>query len=214
MKLRIYFVAAILWPITLSSISHADLVQWTTESGGNGHYYEVVPENMSWLGAVDAAGLKTHMGANGYLATITSAGENSLIASLVADAEVDSALIGGYQDHSAPDYLEPSGGWRWITGETWSYTNWIPGIGGTSKEPNNGGSGEEALHIYSANYTYSPGFAGAWNDIPQEYVLEGNHGYVIEYDVIPVPLPPAFLLGMIGFSFASIKLRNKFTGIP
>ena len=30
--------------------------------------------------------------------------------------------LGGYQDTSTPDYREPGGGWRWVTGEPWGYT--------------------------------------------------------------------------------------------
>ena len=32
-----------------------------------------------------------------------------------------------YQDTSSPEYSEPDGAWSWVTGESWSYTNWGPG---------------------------------------------------------------------------------------
>ena len=38
----------------------------------------------------------------------------------------------GFQDLNDPMYSEPGGGWKWITGEPWVYTNWLIG------EPNRG----------------------------------------------------------------------------
>ena len=52
---------------------------------------------------------------------------------------IDRYWLGGFQDLTSPNYSEPSGGWTWVTGEPWSYTNWFPG------EPNNTGGGEDYL---------------------------------------------------------------------
>ena len=62
------------------------VVQWTTASGGNGHYYELVlpadpSENYSWTQANAAASSMTDNGSQGYLATVTSAAENAFLAS-------------------------------------------------------------------------------------------------------------------------------------
>ena len=76
--------------------------------------------------------------------------------------------IGGYQDHLAPDYSEPAGGWRWVTGEPWGYTNWNGG------EPNNAGGIEDFLQWYSS---------GVWNDLPGAATITG---YLVEFKVTKV----------------------------
>src|SRR6185436_11393637 len=56
-------------------------VQWTTNSGGNGHFYEAVlaPNGITWANAQAAAA-----SSGGYLATITSAGENNFVYGLIS----------------------------------------------------------------------------------------------------------------------------------
>jgi hypothetical protein len=71
--------------------------------------------------------------------------------------------MGGYQDTSAADYSEPAGGWRWVTGEPWKYTNWA------ENEPNN--SGDEN---YLQRWNY-----GRWNDTHGEAYWHG--GYLVEW---------------------------------
>ncbi len=84
----------------------------------------------------------------GHLATIASQSENSQAYQLVA---ADDSLwyidpynngigpwIGGYQPAGSP---EPGGGWRWVTGEAFNYTNWAPG------EPNNSGDAGESADL-------------------------------------------------------------------
>jgi hypothetical protein len=43
------------------------------------------------------------------------------IAELWNSGQWDGPWIGGYQDSNAS---EPEGGWNWVTGEPWIYTNW------------------------------------------------------------------------------------------
>ena len=65
----------------------------------------------------------------GYLATITSAQENTFVHNLITANEywinvgVDSRgpWLGGYQPAGS---LEPAGGWTWVTGEAFVYQNW------------------------------------------------------------------------------------------
>jgi hypothetical protein len=77
-----------------------------------------------------------------------------------------SLWIGGVQNHSAPGYSEPSGGWTWVTGEAWSFTDWAPG------EPNNFCCGGEDWLELQSNFI--------WND---NYNTNTNlAGYLVEYD--------------------------------
>lgn len=98
--------------------------QWRVEDGGNGHWYASTSQTFTQF--EQARSFADSVG--GHLATLTSSAENSFAAT-VAPGEL---ILGGYQDLKAVDYSEPSGGWRWVTGEPWSFTQWHPG------EPNNG----------------------------------------------------------------------------
>ena len=49
----------------------------------NGHFYEIVLTPYSWSGASSAASVRTLHGATGHLATITGAGENAFITTLI-----------------------------------------------------------------------------------------------------------------------------------
>jgi hypothetical protein len=155
-------------------------VQWRVQDGGNGHWYAKVPRNgLNW---VDCRPLAENMG--GYLATPTSAAETSfLVANLLAG---ENAAVGGYQDASTPDFYEPSGGWRWVTGEPWSYQNWSP-FPLDRPEPNNWSifGDENWLTLYSD---------GAWNDGPYnvwwtqailiEWSADCNNDGIVDYGQI------------------------------
>ena len=126
----------------------------------NGHYYEVVIEQVNWDDAKVAAESRTLNGLQGHLATITSQDENDFIAGLLPFGA--GYWIGGFQPPGSP---EPDGNWQWTTGESFDYTNW------GAEEPNEtgyGGENEDRLE-----------FDGEWND------LRGSHispGYVVEYE--------------------------------
>ena len=57
-------------------------------------------------------------------------------------------MIGG-QDFEASDFSEPAGGWRWVTGEPWSYDRWSP------SNPSDSNAGEDYLEIIPSE---------GWND--------------------------------------------------
>ena len=149
----------------------SEWVQWDVSSGGNGHWYKPVPgfPGITWTFANDLAQAE-----GGYLATITSAEENAFVFSLVANdpqywnfcCNYSGAALGGLQQEGAP---EPAGGWYWVTGESWTYSNWYPG------QPNNRPESdipEERLHFFGPD--------GQWNDLAK---LDFNlGGYVIERD--------------------------------
>jgi VCBS repeat-containing protein len=123
---------------------------WSTQVGGNGNVYErVVQPIATWTQARAAAAAKSFLGVSGHLATITSPAEQQFLATVMPS---DGAWIGAYQNTTAPDYSEPSGGWRWVTGEPWGYTNW------RTSEPSNSGAEH---HIAAESHV--------WNDIREDY---------------------------------------------
>jgi hypothetical protein len=131
----------------------------------NGHYYEVVIEQINWDDAKMAAENRAFNGLQGHLATITSQDENDFIAGFLPSGA--GYWIGGFQP---PGSLEPDGNWQWITGESFDYTNW------GAEEPNETGYKDENEDRLE--------FDGEWND------LRGSHispGYIVEYEPQTIP---------------------------
>jgi hypothetical protein len=139
------------------------IIQWRIEDGGNGHWYKIEHGNYTWQEAFDLA-----TSAGGYLATLTSAEENEWVWEYAANPEGWGAHLGGYQDLNAPDYSEPDGGWRWVTGEEWSFTSW------PANQPDNANDQEHWLHFYgSASSTWNDNSAGHRNN------------FIIEFTTLP-----------------------------
>jgi hypothetical protein len=139
-----------------------------------GHAYELVlTPDLTWNQAVDAAAQMNWAGREGHLATITTLAEHEfIIVSLGGGPQINYCWVGGYQDRSAPDFSEPFGGWKWITGETWL------------------GSGPEAP-TFSFNNTYSDYTSeeylitwwgtGGLNDF-SESGSGDSRGFIVEYE--------------------------------
>lgn len=156
----------------------AGWVQWS----GNGHYYMAVQSTsgFTWQQASDYA---TARGA--YLATCTSAAENTFVFGLVdspgywrnAGTNSQGPWIGGLQPVGSP---EPGGGWRWVTTEPFAFTNWFPG------EPNNGAGGaqEDRISFFAAGLNTR---LSRWNDAGNNY---NNLGFVMETDCLPLTQQP------------------------
>ena len=146
----------------------ANPVQWTAATGGNDHWYEVVDVDccsFSWDRARAAASDPCFQGLRGHLVTVTSQAETDFLVSSFG-ASMSNKWMGGFQTPPGPE-VDPAADWEWITGETWSYTNW----GGN--EPSNSGGDENYLEFRD-----NPN-PGDWNDDK----LDGfTVGYVIEYE--------------------------------
>ncbi len=181
--------------LLLAQNAQAAPVQWTSGSGGNDHWYEVIYtglDSILWEGAGGAklaAEGQIHNSQTGYLATITSQAENDFIMSLSWADPNAPYWLGGVQD---PLGAEPAGGWGWVTGETWAYTNWAGG------EPNDISVNEDWLAIYGP-IAERP---GVWQD--EDTVTDG---YVVEFNAVPEPGTMA-LLG-IGFGGVAWARRRR-----
>jgi hypothetical protein len=135
-------VAVKLYRRTNSTISG-----FTSQNNYNGHSYYRSTGIANWTTA------KANCAAmGGYLATVTSSGENSFLFNLWPSGWI------GLTDEVT------EGTWKWVTGETFSYTNWNSG------EPNNSNN-EDYIQFVSG---------GRWNDLNNNSSL----AYVLEFDYI------------------------------
>jgi hypothetical protein len=174
--------------VLLNSVAaYATPIQWTVESGGNGHWYEFVlvadpftGENNAWWTARDAAAASVYDDMYGHLATVSSQAENDFLYSLVQQdyQGFGGAWLGGG---------EPDG---WLVGpeagQALSYANW----GGI--EPNNSGNSGYAYMVFGSEFRGI--YPGEWADegnangvgIP-DTSLDPVIGYLVEYEAVPEP---------------------------
>jgi len=117
---------------------------------------------LDWSEAVDYASGLTYEGSSGHLATITTEEEADLVYSIL---DGHSYWLGGFHNLNSQDYSEPSGGWEWITGETFNHDIWGDG------EPNEVGP-EDCLEVW--------GFDKFVND---NRCHMGWMGFVVEYEM-------------------------------
>jgi hypothetical protein len=141
------------------------------QNPANGHWYEFVESSgISWTDAKIAAEAMDFMGSSGHLATIHSQQENDFVADLV-DLR---AWLGGFQPEGSP---EPDGGWQWVTGEPFDYTNWNSG------EPNEffGRGDEDYIEMLGPPH----GAPGKWNDALNTSTPGlPSPGFVVEYELV------------------------------
>lgn len=197
-RLTVLLAVLVVWP-DLRHLSAAT-IEWAVVDGGNGHYYELSRNGVPWPEAESLAAASSYLGLPGHLATVTSQEENDFIVTNFFDpSEVNIGRvfsIGGYQPPNSP---EPDENWRWVTGETWDYTNWHPW------EPN-GGTSENWLG-------YKGEIQPQWNNPPWEWNdqndVTSTAGYIVEYsNVIPEPSTLALLvMGALGLLVYALRRR-------
>ena len=147
-------------------------VQWTVASGGNGHWYAVLPETHFWA---DAKIRAEQLG--GYLATTTSNEELLFVKTLLPHRRSD----GLYGDlFIGANRINNSAPWQWVTGEPFVFTAWIPG------QPDNG---PESICLEIIGTPESTCCFGGWNDEAfyawgpgQESIIEWSTGLTTESD--------------------------------
>jgi len=184
MKCPSILVTSLACVAALSSSVHAELRQWSAAEGGNDHWYDIIVTPLqSWMAAKAQA---ESMG--GYLASITSQGENDWLWNTFNIGGTPSywAQTGPWPGYDGPvfgAYRNSSNVWSWVSGEAWSWSNFNWSMG----------SGEAgAQFIAQSRY---------WDDIGVNGGTSagGNYSFVIEYDFNPVPAPgAAALLGLAG----------------
>ena len=141
-------------------------VQWRVEDGGNGHWYQHVPDLQSFTWHQQRA---VSRGAS--VVCIADLTENQFVWNLVHAIEpgpFDRTIwIGLIQD---PIGGEPDQGWSWIDGAGSTYRNWLP------SEPNNYPPYEEDNCRMIVSMEPSP-YQGTW----QDYAEASQFASVIEW---------------------------------
>ena len=146
-------------------------VQWRVEDGGNGHWYlseSFIPAK-SWD---DAMSLASARGC--HLATINSAAENEFLYSLSISTNV---WVGRHGPWLGAKKQGNCGGFEWVTGEPFAFTNWLGG------EPN-GGCGEPALGFIGPINSESP--SSNWNDYSLSCSCWSQTSALFEWDTSTV----------------------------
>ena len=133
--------------INLYRRTNSTITGFTNQQNYSGHSYYRSTGNATWTTARSNC---SAMG--GHLVTITSSGEQSFIFGIWPSGWI------GLTDEVT------EGTWKWVTGETYSYSNWNSG------EPNNAGN-EDYVQFVSN---------GKWNDLPNNYSLP----YVLEFEYL------------------------------
>ena len=133
--------------INLYRRTNQTITGFTSQNNYNGHSYYRSTGSAVWTTARTNC---SNMG--GHLVTITSSGEQNFLYTLWPSGWI------GLTDEVV------EGTWRWVTGETYSYTNWNSG------EPNN--SGNEDYVQFVSN--------GRWNDLNNNSSLP----YVLEFEYL------------------------------
>ncbi len=200
-------ITLLMAPATVSAQTD-QLVQWTTASGGNGHWYRYINSGSIFQGftfeaARTAAEASSYNGLQGYLATVTSADEqtflNSAFSYLFASAGVSTAWLG------ASD-AAVEGEWRWLAGpeagQLMSYTNWLPGhpLGGAGYETH-----DQMVQYIQAGSPTTYGWATFGP-------TDGALGYIVEYGngpVTSVPEPGPHGLLVAGLAAFGWMLRRR-----
>jgi hypothetical protein len=127
-------------------------VTYETEYGKTYFLIQSTPTKMDWPEA--KAITDSYYGARMYV-PLNAEMENSVYDALQSMSRLDGPFwMGLYQDRSATDYSEPSGGWYWVNGNKLGdgYTNWYDG------EPNDAGDEDYGQFNFG-------GFGIKWNDM-------------------------------------------------
>lgn len=178
----------------------------------DGHYYEYVSApGICWTAARAAAAGRTYRGLQGYLATMTSAGEQ---------ATVHTARTGPFWPGGTDAAVE--GDWRWQSGPEAGQRFWRGGPTGTGQGFSNwmAGQPDDLQNPYrpaGEYYTFLYGGSGLWNDYSR-CVVAGPDTYryitgcLVEYGGLEACRPSLLATGTVTINVGGAAARALAAG--
>lgn len=142
-------------------IALSQWIQWPASEGGNGHWYGLTATG-TWQAAEAEA-----VANGGHLVTMNDQAEQDWL-NATFPFEDGPLWTGFWQDTTDPGYSEPAGGWKWISGEPVTLTNWA---GGEPNEAPPAETNEDRAQMHA----FAP---GRWQDVP------GNATYALRRGII------------------------------
>ena len=144
----------------------------------DGHYYKIFDINTTWESAKSYC---ENLG--GHLVSITSAKEQNFLYNMVNGYFKRDYLYIGISD------VENEGAWKWVTGETFSYSNWAKG------QPDNsivGGIENQNYGVIKCGNSDRYCSLGQWDDTAMLDGFTGelaqNRGFICEWDSETAPI--------------------------
>ena len=141
--------------------------------GQDGHYYDLVKDQVTWEEAVEEAASRTWRGMRGHLVTITSAREEGFVFLLLFRERANAVWMGASDAGS-------DGAWEWMTGPEagtlfWQGTSTGSAVGSAYA---NWQQGEPRAGSWDCAYLRTDGgFVGEWASAP----CDGRANYIVEY---------------------------------
>jgi hypothetical protein len=183
---RVIFTALLLTILT-RSLSAFSVTSGTT-------IYTIVEGDFTWHDAkLDAESF------GGHLATVTSSQEWQKIETLVYNFSLSNST--GFEYWLGATDEEVEGIWKWVTGETFSFSLWG---GGQPTYPNSPYQTEHYLHL-TDRVSSNPYSAYPWNDSDNR-PYHSMDGYILE-TTVPEPSSYALLLGGLALGLVTLCRR-------
>ncbi len=154
-------------------IALSQWTQWPASEGGNGHWYRLTATG-TWQAAEAEA-----VANGGHLVTMNDQAEQDWL-NATFPFEDGPLWIGFWQDTTDPGYSEPAGGWKWISGEPVTLTNWA---GGEPNEAPPAETNEDRAQMHA----FAP---GRWQDVPGNASYALRRGIIERSDAQPPITPP------------------------
>jgi hypothetical protein len=188
--------AIILFSISICNFVIAQNISGFTYGGTyNGHKYYLSTTTTNWAGA--KSGCQQN---GGYLATVTSQGENDFIFNAFKSQNVFATI--GYTDEQV------EGTWVWINGETSSYTHWLAG------QPDN----NQGIQDYARIYLNTTSSGSYWDDeqdspTPRPFIMEIGSGASIKNNYYPNQHGSNINLKNSGYQFRYYDLTGRLVSV-